>query len=410
MAPSTSHQDGAPPLIIRMLGGFSVMAEGEPVTTLSAPRVRALLAFLLLHRGVAQPRPYVAFQFWPDSSEEQALTNLRKHFLLLRRALPQAEPYLEVTRAALRWRDDPPPVSDVERLEAAIATTRAAEQAGDSQRYQAALERGVALYAGELLPDCYEEWLLPHRERLHLCHLGLLERFVALLEAEGRYSEAIAQMERLLQADPLREARHRELMRLHLRNGDHARAAQVYQEVEAALRRDLGVAPSAATRALYDSLVNGKEAALLTPDTISGHHTAQRATLAALPLIAREIIELAAVVGRPFSLPLLLAASDHAEGALVRALDTLWQQGHLVEEGPIHYALSPPALGTLAYGEMSRVKRRWMHRRIAGALERVHRRDLAAVQDQIARHQELGRIPYRSLNEDEGTEAGTNEP
>ena len=39
---------------------------------------------------VAQLRQQIAFIFWPDSTEAQAFTNLRKLFFDLRQALPHA--------------------------------------------------------------------------------------------------------------------------------------------------------------------------------------------------------------------------------------------------------------------------------------------------------------------------------
>ena len=37
----------------------------------------ALVAFLAAHAGVPQPRQRIAGMFWPDSTDAQALTNLR---------------------------------------------------------------------------------------------------------------------------------------------------------------------------------------------------------------------------------------------------------------------------------------------------------------------------------------------
>src|SRR5437763_12859276 len=77
-----------PKLHIRLLGDFRAAIGDKPVTSLNTPRLQALLAYLLLHRDAAQSRQHVAFLFWPDSSEDQALANLRNLLFSLRRALP----------------------------------------------------------------------------------------------------------------------------------------------------------------------------------------------------------------------------------------------------------------------------------------------------------------------------------
>ena len=81
------------PLHIQLLGDFRLSAGAAPLTTVAAPRLQALLAYLLLHHAAPQPRRQVAFLLWPDSGEPQALTNLRSLLLLLRRALPDADRY-----------------------------------------------------------------------------------------------------------------------------------------------------------------------------------------------------------------------------------------------------------------------------------------------------------------------------
>jgi DNA-binding SARP family transcriptional activator len=53
---------------------------------LDSGRAESLLAYLLLHRDVPQPRQRLAFLLWPDSAEGQAHTNLRKVLHNLRRA------------------------------------------------------------------------------------------------------------------------------------------------------------------------------------------------------------------------------------------------------------------------------------------------------------------------------------
>ena len=113
----------------------------------------------------------------------------------------------------------------------------------------AALQEAVELYAGDLLAGCYDEWLLGERERLLQRYLAALARLAALLEARGDYARAIGYAERLLRHDPLREETYRLLMRLHDARGDRARALRVYHACAATLERELGVEPSAATRA-----------------------------------------------------------------------------------------------------------------------------------------------------------------
>jgi DNA-binding SARP family transcriptional activator len=91
-------------LRIRLLGEFSLVYDDQPVTTVNTARLQSLLAYLVLHRDAPQPRHHLAFQFWPDSTEPQAHTNLRKLFHQLHQALPEADRFLCADTHTLQWR------------------------------------------------------------------------------------------------------------------------------------------------------------------------------------------------------------------------------------------------------------------------------------------------------------------
>ena len=228
-------------LRIRLLGELELRLGERPLPPLGSARAASLLAYLLIHRAAPQPRQRVAFLLWPDSSEPQARTNLRHVLHTLRRALPDADRLLDVTPRTLRWRPDAPAWLDVEAFEAALARDD--------------LRAATALYGGDLLAGAYDDWLHAERERLRGLQVAALDRLAGRLEAAGESAEAIAVAERLLRHDPLREDAHRRLMRLHAARGDRARALRAYHACAALLERELGVAPSAATRELYEALL-----------------------------------------------------------------------------------------------------------------------------------------------------------
>jgi DNA-binding SARP family transcriptional activator len=198
------------------------------------------------------PRQRLAFLLWPDSTEAQARTNLRHVLHNLRRALPDADRFIEVTPRTLRWRPDAPFLLDVAAFEAAL-------DCADREPI-GALREAVDAYGGDLLEGSYDDWLLAEHERLRQRHLDALDRLSSLLAEHGEHAEAIRYAERLLRHDPLREDAYRLLMRLHDARGDRARAMRSYHACTAALERELGVEPSAPTRAAYEALLPRSEA------------------------------------------------------------------------------------------------------------------------------------------------------
>ena len=77
---------------LALLGGFRLQKDsGEPVP-LSTKKAGALLAYLALHPGQAQPRPKLAALLWGDHSGVQARDSLRQALSLLRKALSHIDP------------------------------------------------------------------------------------------------------------------------------------------------------------------------------------------------------------------------------------------------------------------------------------------------------------------------------
>jgi DNA-binding SARP family transcriptional activator len=240
-------------LRVRMLGGMDLQLGEQPLPALDSARVASLLAYLLCHREAPQPRQRVAFILWPDSTEAQARTNLRKVLYGLRRALPDADRFLDIGPRTLRWRPDAPLWLDVEEFERALSEGR--------------LEDAVEAYGGALLEGNYDDWLVAERERLAQLYLGALERLAREYERQGQWREAIGCAERLVAGDPLREDSHRLLIGVCHAAGDRARALRAYHVCASTLERELGVEPSPATRALYGSVLDAASDAAVGAET-----------------------------------------------------------------------------------------------------------------------------------------------
>jgi DNA-binding SARP family transcriptional activator/predicted ATPase len=244
-----------PTLHIRLLGDFSLIYADRQVTSLNTMRLQSLIAYLVLHRDVPQQRQHLAFLFWPDTTEAQARNNLRQLLHQLRQALPPVEHFLSTDTHTLHWHPVTPFHLDVAEFEQALTEAAAASQQHDQHALQAALEQADGLYRGELLPGCYDEWILPERERLRQRLLQALEQLLRLFEVQGDTVTAIRYAQRLLALDPLSEDLYRRLMRLFALNNDRASALYVYHICVTTLQREMGIDPDPATREAYELLL-----------------------------------------------------------------------------------------------------------------------------------------------------------
>ena len=346
-----------PMLHVRLLGGVDLRLGDEQVPPLDSARAESLLAYLLLHRDAPQPRQHLAFKLWADSTEPQARTNLRHVLHNLRRALPDADRFIDVTPRTLRWCPEAPLWLDVAVFEQAVAEGR--------------LEEAVETYTGELLEGNYDDWLLEERERLGQLHLDALELLAQRLDEQGSLFDAIRYAERLLRQDPLREETYRLLMRLHDASGNRARALRTYHACATTLVRELGVEPSAPTRGGYEALlevVPGPKAPETAPAALTG-----------APLIGRqaERVRLAELwrAAERGSAQLVLVTGEAGIGKsrLVEELRSSCAHGGAVTAEARAYA----AEGAMAYGALTAWLRSGPIEARLRRLERAHLTELA---------------------------------
>jgi DNA-binding SARP family transcriptional activator len=229
---------------VRVLGGLSVRIDGRAVELPADARARELLARLAL-APAPQSRSALAGRLRPDVPEGSARKTLRNALYELRRALgPEASDALAVSgeRVAL---------SDAVRVDLREFRRRLA--AGD-------LEGAASAADGELLDGIDGEWALRARAE----HAADLERMLAALaaraEAAGDLPAAVAWARRRLEVDPLAESAQRDLIRLLALGGDRAAALAAARAMSERLRSELGVPPSAATRALVEDVRRGRVA------------------------------------------------------------------------------------------------------------------------------------------------------
>lgn len=274
-------------LQIRLLGDFVLKYGGDLVTAVDSARLQSALTYLLLHSHAPQMRRYMAFQLWPDSSERQAHNNLRKVLHQLRQALSKvatgqartADHWLHVDARTVHWQPDIPCTVDLFEFESKVRL--AGDAAADSVEQQRLLAEAIALYQGDLLPSCYDEWIVPHRERLRQQLIEALERLIWLADDRRDYSASIHYAERLLHHDPLHEATYRRLMRLHMLAGNRAGALHAYHTCAALLQRELGVEPALETKQAHAQLLE-----MEIPTTQPGRPP--RAEASVLRLVGRQ--------------------------------------------------------------------------------------------------------------------------
>lgn len=235
-------------LQIDLFGTFDVRSNGHHVAGLEMRKAQELLGFLLLQRSRTYTREYLAELLWDQRAPAQSRKYLRQTLWHVQSALAGShskdKPLLLVEGEAVCINHACDLRLDVAEFEAAYGQAQGVAGNELNQQRAAQLRSAVALYRGDLLQGCYEDWCIFERERLQNMYLAMLDKLIDCCQAHGQYELGLDYGATILRYDRARERTHRRMMRLYYLAGDRISALRQYDQLERALREELDVQPS----------------------------------------------------------------------------------------------------------------------------------------------------------------------
>ncbi len=272
-------------LHVSLLGEQVITDDVDGRVRTRSSRTIALVAYLVMHAGAPQARQLIAGLFWPESTDSQALTNLRRELHHLRHVLP-GEPSLLVTSKDLCWRDTEFCLVDVRVFGAERRAAIAAAADGDTSRALAHAISALAAYRGELLPGVYDDWLLEVRSELERQCVDLCDLTCEVGARTGHLGVAADAARRRIHLQPLEEVGYRTLMELQSDLGDRAGAISTYHHCASVLEQELGVEPGEVTTRTLHRLIASDNAPV---STVLAERPASRSGLARADLVGRRV-------------------------------------------------------------------------------------------------------------------------
>jgi DNA-binding SARP family transcriptional activator len=242
---------------IHLCGQLTLRLHGQRLEDrLPGRQGRLLFAYLAAHRARATPRTVLLDVLWREEPPAAAESALAALLAKLRRALGEdtlaGKQSLRLVLPDDAWID----------IEAAAEALHRAESAVGARDWTRAWAPArVAMHIAErgFLPGYEAPWIEPERQRLAAtlvrAHECMVESGLGIGGGEIGNAERTAR--RLVQLAPLDEQAYRLLMRTLAARGNVAEALLVYERLRAAMREELGAAPSAATQALHRGLLTG---------------------------------------------------------------------------------------------------------------------------------------------------------
>jgi len=244
----------------QLLGSVRIVDAAGAAHPISAPKVGALLATLLIRAGEPVSTEELIEELWGGAPPRRARAALHVYVSQLRRRLAEAgegEGRIGTHGAGYVMGVDPAEI-DAARLQELHARGRRAfaedpEEARRHFKEAAALFRGpvLARESNGLIVGAFARWAEEVR-------LECLESYADCALRTGREREVVGDLQVWVRERPLNETLREQLMLALYRSGRRAEALEVYRDARRVLREELGLDPRITMRRLQNAILQGE--------------------------------------------------------------------------------------------------------------------------------------------------------
>ncbi len=249
-----SSPSARPALQIEMLGPIRIGLNQQDLTNLKwrFTKSRDLLLYLA-HQGQPVTLNRILEDLWSDLPLEKASNYFYTALHWLRRVIQKDYPAEVITYASKTCQLLPAFYeTDRQRFEALI--NQVSGQSQLSLKKPAVWEAALSLYRGHYLCQLDYPWLIAEREHLKRLQLETAIRLAKHYLQDREHSKAAQLLEALAGENPLREELHGLLMSAYAGLGDKMAVIRQYQQLQAHLAEELGLAPAPEITKLYYEL------------------------------------------------------------------------------------------------------------------------------------------------------------
>ena len=227
---------------IYMFGALRVFNEGNLIQ-LGGEKNRGLLAYLVLNPRLPHRREKLADLLYRDAPFERVTRNFSDTLYRLQKVL--GSDWLDIDRNTVALHFDEYLWVDVWEFERLAVSDLEDE-----------IQQAIDLYAGDLLPELYDDWLISERELRRNLYLSALEKLAAILEERGDFRQALLTLRRLVLVEPLHEPAHQSYLRLLGRMQRYGEAFAHYEYLRKLFQSELDSEPLDETRLIAETIEN----------------------------------------------------------------------------------------------------------------------------------------------------------
>jgi ATP/maltotriose-dependent transcriptional regulator MalT/DNA-binding SARP family transcriptional activator len=249
-------------LTINVLGPVEILR--DPTRPLAADawttkRARDILCYIATRRHRRASKGTIIDTFWGEADFEAVEKNFHPTVSHIRKALNSNQ---SLKQNFLLYRDGDYLLNgefsyriDTEEFDRLVTEAEAARRAREFDRCIEAYERAVALYRGDFMQGCYDDWVEEQRSYYREQHLRMLESLAAVAQKMQEWQRSLSLAQQILHVDPYREDIYCMIMRAHAALGNRGAVKEQFENLSRLLRKELGVEPAADTQKVYQEML-----------------------------------------------------------------------------------------------------------------------------------------------------------
>jgi DNA-binding SARP family transcriptional activator len=265
-------------LFFKVLGPFEVVSGDGRVRILNTPKICQVLALLAVRSNTIVSADSIIEELWGDAPPRSALTTLQTYIYHSRKlfaAMGMANEGrgLLVTRAPGYMLEVTPEQVDAGKFEQLLKDGRA-ELADNRPENAVRLLRGaIDLWRGSALANISAGSILTgYIAHIEECRIQALELMIEAEKQLGRHRELIPELRALVNAYPLNEWFHGQLIMALSHAGRRAEALKEYQHLRGILKEELGLDPAPELQRIHHEVLNSAS----TRHSLTSGHTSGR--------------------------------------------------------------------------------------------------------------------------------------
>lgn len=266
---------------IKLLGTYRIISDGTDITHLFSQKDKGLLCYITVNQENTFTRERLIGMFWDSYKRESAYSNLRYTIWHLRKIFKE---YGNDIILHSRGKN----LIEIEEKSVFIDLKEWQEL---TEKYNSGEDTSIEnlikisdLYYGDFLKDfCladnleFNDWVFNTKESLQRLYFETQMDLAKYYAKNNGIRKAIAQLNKLIQFDPMNETVYYTIMNYQYFSGNKVAAVNTYRNLKRMLRKELNISPSEKIQELYDHIIN-EEKKEIVMDT-SYTHTKNISTL-----------------------------------------------------------------------------------------------------------------------------------